>query len=507
MLDDALVVRRSENVLPVHRAQEVVAAAFHYRRIGLLAFIGLLLGGCLVALLIPLPYLAEMTLLVKGQRLYPSISAEQNVQQVGSEAVTEEQINSEVELLRSEDVLRNVVLRAGLYHPVRSVLDLRPLDESAERERTIAKQVQQLHSNLRIEPISKTYLIKVGYRSSDPETAARVLNVLSEVYIEKHVEVHRLPGRLKFFEEQVENSRRELEKVQANMQTPGLVAASLLRDNTVQRLGEFKSQYEQTMAAVKETEQRIQTLQQQLLSTPERVVTTSRKSENAMLMQDLKGKLVTLELRRLELLTKYQPEYRSVQEIEREIADVRVAIQREENEPVRDESTDQNPTHAWIRSELAKAKTELAGLKSRSQSLVSSIQSFQRSAEEFSQQTVTQQALQRDSKKAEETYLLYVRKRDEARIAEELDNSRILNVAVVKAAEFPTLPVRSRKTYLLAVLLMALVGSGGIVYLAYLFDESLGTPEQVSTCLGVPILATLPSGQKPLKQTNLLLPS
>jgi len=48
--------------------------------------------------------------------------------------------------------------------------------------------------------------------------------------------------------------------------------------------------------------------------------------------------------------------------------------------------------------------------------------------------------LQRDKKEAEDNYQLYAKKREEARIADELDRQKITNVSIAEAATVPQLP-------------------------------------------------------------------
>ena len=51
-----------------------------------------------------------------------------------------------------------------------------------------------------------------------------------------------------------------------------------------------------------------------------------------------------------------------------------------------------------------------------------------------------QDDLVRDVKTAEDNYLLYLRKREEARISDALDSKRIVNVSIAEAATVPALP-------------------------------------------------------------------
>ena len=169
-----------------------------------------------------------------------------------------------------------------------------------------------------------------------------------------------------------------------------------------------------------------------------------RRTENGQLLQSLKSNLATMVLKRDELLAKYQPEYRPVQDLEQQIAHLRATIEEEEQAPLRDETTDENPTHIAIRSELERARTDLAGLKARSEALTETIASVNRTAQNLDQQSVVEAELQRDQKAAEDAYLLYTRKREDARIADALDRRGMLSVEVVQTARVPALPENSR---------------------------------------------------------------
>ena len=48
-----------------------------------------------------------------------------------------------------------------------------------------------------------------------------------------------------------------------------------------------------------------------------------RNSDNPQLLEQLKSTLLNLELKRTDLLTKYEPTYRLVQEVDQQIADAK----------------------------------------------------------------------------------------------------------------------------------------------------------------------------------------
>ena len=119
-----------------------------------------------------------------------------------------------------------------------------------------------------------------------------------------------------------------------------MFAAAADRDLVLQKLNEFRGSLQVAGADIQETQKRIEKLRQEDQSIPERVTTTSRKVDNPELFQKLKGTLLDLELKRVDLLTKFQPEYRPVQEIDKQIADAKTSIAKEESTPLRDDTTD-----------------------------------------------------------------------------------------------------------------------------------------------------------------------
>ena len=142
-------------------------------------------------------YRAQVRVLVRRGRADPPVTAQPNAPPDFSRVeVTEEELNSEVELLKDDDVLRRVV-EANDLAAHDWLRWLRPHEEQAARVERAAKK---LANRLEVEPIKKTNLIAVSYDAPDPQVAAHVLQSLASVYLEKHMEVHRPGGQLHFFD-------------------------------------------------------------------------------------------------------------------------------------------------------------------------------------------------------------------------------------------------------------------------------------------------------------------
>jgi hypothetical protein len=208
----------------------------------------------------------------------------------------------------------------------------------------------------------------------------------------------------------------------------------------------------------------------------------------------LKSTLLNLELKRTELLTKYEPTYRLVQEVDQQIADAKSAIAAEERNPIKDETTDQNPDYEWVRSELTKAKADLSGLKGRATAAAVVAAQYHETAQRLGHDELVQQNLLQTAKTQEENYLLYERKREEARISDALDQRGILNVALAEDPVVPALPNRSLLSFALLTFLLAGTFSLSSAFMIDFMDPSFRTPDELARYLGTPVLAALPKG-------------
>ena len=488
--------------------RDLLAIVFLYRRVMMISFFGILGGSILAAVLQPHQYQAEMKILVKRERVDPIVTSETSSQSQFAPEVTEEQINSEVELLKSRDLLEKIVLGCDLLQQQKdsawsralAAISVQTRTRTPETDARIARAVLKLQSELKVEVVKRTNLISVIYESPDPELAARVLNTLANLYLEKHVAVHRPPGAFDFFQQETQQYRKGLTDDEARLVdfTHGgtVVSAQLEKEVALQKLAEFDSTRRLTDAAIAETEQRIGVLRKQAVSIPTRMVTQVRNLDDATLLSQLRSNLLTLELKRTELLEKFEPTYRPVQEVETEIAQTRATLAAAEKSQLHEETTDRDPTYEWVREELAKANTDLAGLRARAKATALSVQAYQQNARSLEQKEVVQNDLIRTVKATEENYLLYLRKEEEARISDALDRRRILNVAIAEAATVPSLPSNHRSSTVLVGLLLAILTSVGVAFGSEYLDPTFRTPDEVASFLNLPVLAALQQHSK-----------
>ena len=144
--------------------RDVTAVLFRQKRILLISFVIIVLLVVLSGALTR-SYMAEMKILVRRERVDPVVTSQPNAPpQVVQEEITESELNSEVELLNSQDLLRKVVIANSLQSKQTSWGSW--FAESSE-EVGIARAVRQLARTLKAEPLRKSNIISVSFESSD----------------------------------------------------------------------------------------------------------------------------------------------------------------------------------------------------------------------------------------------------------------------------------------------------------------------------------------------------
>jgi uncharacterized protein involved in exopolysaccharide biosynthesis len=488
--------RGTDARMPLTKLRDWAAIGVRHRRWVALSFLGVFFGAALVAALAPPTYQANTKILVKRDRLDPLVSADSSspMPQIATD-VTEMELNSEIELIKSRDLLEKVVLACGLENTATRFWPY--ASRRAGDPNDLAAALRNLQAALKVELVSKTNLISITYEAANPHQAAQVLNTLVSLYMEKHMAVHQPAGTFEFFQKQTQQYAQGLALAESHLvefsRTQGVVSPEQQKVATLQKLSEFQAELKQTQASLAETVERIGNLETQSRTLPPRMTTAVRMSDNPQLMGQLKSTLLSLELKRTELLEKFEPTYRLVVEQDTQIAQTRAAIEAAEKSQLREETTDRNPIYQWVDSELAKARSDLAAGQARAEALGRSVRSYEEQASSFDQKEVVEQGLLRDEKAQEANYLLYQRKQEEARISNALDRSRIVNVAVAEEARVPAVPSRSRPSTLLAGLLAAIAASIAAAAAAEYLNPSLKTSDDVKIFLNVPVLASVSS--------------
>jgi polysaccharide biosynthesis transport protein len=491
MPEELRLIPRSARV-PSPTLRDLLAVVFRQRRLIVISFVVAFLGVALYGV-VAAPYEAEMKVLVRRGRVDPVVSSTPSQAEFDHEGVTEEEMNSEAELLHDNEILTTVVRSADLIAQGRSWF-WSLIGDNPDRQ--LARAVRRIDRRLTVEPVRKATLITVSYKSSDPEQAANILRSLAKAYIARHEQLHRPSGEFEFFEQQVNESRHGLETAEVELmkfgRDQGVTSAAAERDLAIQKLSETDADTRMTQVLIATTAERARRLEQKLKSLPERITTQVRDSDNPQLMEEMKAQLLQLQLSRTDLLAKFEPSYRPVQDVDRKIAETKASIAAEEQAPLRESTSDQDPNHEWAKAELLKTQVELNALGAHAAAESMLLAHYREASSQLGDRAIEQDRLLQDLKATGDKYLLYLNKREEARIGDALDQGGILNVAIAEQATVPALPELSGLSFTLIGLAFAGATSTTLAFVADYLNPAFRTPDEIVDYLGSPVLASLP---------------
>jgi len=469
-----------------------------FRRKGLLGvtFATLLVVAVAAAFMLSSKYKCSMEILVNRERMDPMVTAQAtNQTPVTPPTVTEEEINSEVELLQSPDLLKEVVLANGLQEADKKRLTA-VLFPGRSKEWYIAKAVKGLSKELKIEVVRKTNVIRVAYASSDPQVAYGVLNKLADLYMKKHVDVHRPQGSYNFFAKETEKYRDALQDSEMQLASFGtqqnVAAPELQRTYMAQELVASEAALHNAEQLIAASRQRINDERAQMNATPARSSTAEVSSTPDYLLQQLGTSLLAAQTKRTQLAMKYDPSYPLVREADEELAQTQAAFTEAQKTKFLNQTTDRDPTYEALRLDVAKTQADLASQQATARALQGSIKTVNAKMIRLDQTALKQADLLREVKANESNYLLYLSKREQEQTSDALDQKRIGNVALAAPPLLPILPAYSFLFVLFVGFFIALFFSVATAFGADYLNSSIRTPSEVSEVLGIPVVASFP---------------
>jgi uncharacterized protein involved in exopolysaccharide biosynthesis len=474
---------------PGSSVKAVVEALFRHRTL-FLATVGLVLAATvLVTLLTPRTYESEMNFLVRNARPDYLISPERSTGQILQQNVTEERINSEIDVLRSKDVA-DVVVDADW--------NTKPLAERTESQiRDHEKAVLEFSKHLTVEPLRKSNVIRVAYVAGSPRVATDTVEHLLAAFMAKQHEIEHSSGATSFFASEAARYKQELDAAQASLagyQQSNQLVSLPDKENTLEgQINGLEDSIRSTQAQVTEAGQRVVSSKSQLSQLPARLSTQQRSVPNTQAVEQLTAILTNYQNKRTELLTRYLPSDRLITEVDQQIATTSAALATARTTNGQESTTDLNPVYQQVRAGLASSTTDLAALRGRLADLTAQRERLKQQLAQVEGSTVDYSTLQSRVAELQSNYQLYSQKKNEAQIAEAMDQQQLVNVAVAERPTFSAKPYRPVVLVNLAMgLLTALLLAASAVFFAELGRDTIASPQELEAVSTVPVLATIP---------------
>ena len=482
------------------------------RRRGLILRIGGvgLLCMAVAAMALAPTYESTATLLVSATRsrtVSPDAEAMPLV-----DRVTEEDLNSQAELLRSPALIRRVLepMAAAGQMPAHGVVG-RILGAPREAGRALHRLLHgvpppspldewadDVEEHLGVAVRKKTTLIDVNYRQRgvDPVWATAFVNQLIDAALRQQASAGQQEQASLFFESQrglLAGRVQDAERAKrAFFAREGLDAVPEQRALLRARLTELGVGLQDSEAALAASTARESSLRRELGRYPTTVATEVRRAQNQA-VQFIKPKVLEKEMERQELLSRYAPTNSRVQDVERELAAARRLLAAEQA-TVAETTTTLNPTYQALEAGLAQATVDTATVQARVDALRGQIETVRGSLDRLDQVAAENNRLEQELAAANEAYLTYTRKQEQARLGSALDASRIVNVAVVEPASVPERPERSHGLLLIVLAGLMSLGLGvAVAVLLELLDPTIRGRRDAELISGLPVLGSLPA--------------
>jgi uncharacterized protein involved in exopolysaccharide biosynthesis len=507
--------------------RELLRVVFRHWRKATIFFFSLMALIGAYSLLTPRHYRSEGKLFVRLGRENVVLDPTATVGRDGSSVVTlpnsrESEVNSVVEILCSRVLLEAVVREMGaseilaagtstlgsLLGRGQAVSSPQPSPEADEKgptatpsatlqlDRDFQKAVSVLSDRLEIQPVRKSNVISITYRGQHPELAQTVVATLIDKHLDEHVRLNRAGGTRTFLTQQASDAREKLVTAERELKdlkaATGLVAPEQQQDELVARTGRLREELAQTLGDMAASEEKTQKLQEALRVLPATEVTSTRVGLDNHGTDLMRQRYYGLQLRELELRSRYTESHPSVIEIRKQVEQAQRLLGREE--PTRTEVvTETGPAYAMVRLDLTAEEARLAALRGRAQQLEKSLAQCRRDLDRHNENRAELARLQREVQIQEANYLNYATSLEQARIDEALEMRRISNINVAQPASFEPEPVRPRLALtLLLACFCSVCGALGITLLAESLDRTLKSPEDVDQALSVPVLVSVP---------------
>lgn len=441
-------------------------------------------------------YEAKADLLVKVGRAYGDVPLTVEKGTVFSDGVNKEEINTYISLLRSRPLLKATVDRVSVERFFRQPP---PPESFLKRIKYHAKQVARwgksqlkfvlikiglkpdledrelavilLEKSLAVEHEKDTNVINLSLRLGDPILAQEVLEVLIELYMEKHIAVVQTESTEEAFKSQVLTDRTRLEALRAEQ-------LELRKRLDIGDLDEKQIQLARQIGALedtlRDTARQKESLRASLiditsqLDTLEEQVLASVTIEPSPALQKMKNRLSELRIERAGATAKFQAGSNQLLMLDEEIADIQTRILLEQRTEEGDRVMARNPLLDVLQTRLSNVAVDLKSLQAGEKTATTQRAALSEELSRLNQAEADLATLELETKVAENRFLASSARLEEARSQTMLNANRIANISVFSPPAFSWKPVAPRR---LLIMVGAVVGGFAIGFGLALFLE------------------------------------
>ncbi len=392
--------------------------------------------------------------------------------------------------VKSNPLLDKVMKRVGSVVSVLKLID--PI--SIQEEAVIA-----IEKNLKVVAERNSMVLSATFDSETPKAAQKILDTLIDVYQSEHLRIHRNRHSGNFLSDQrdllLDQYAKAQECVKNTKNEFSISSIDGRRSSLETRLQSIELEKIQNLQNLTSSRAKVDDLRIQLSSLPERE-TSSQKSipnEGADL---LRQELYTNQLRLMDQKARLAADHPMLVATSKQVEEAKNMVETLEKQ--RQESVDDiNPIYRALSLELRQQDSIVAGLVAKQKELLSQYDDVIKTLETFNRQAIELTQLEHAEQTARDKYLQYTNSLEQARIDKALEDGKISSVSVVQKATIAEKPVSPSKLIVsLAGFFMSLASVVGLVFLSEKMNDRIRTESDLSSLLGLPVLATIPDSSQ-----------
>ena len=427
----------------------------------------------------PIQYTAAATLLIRGPVIAPSPTLTSGAGEGSGE--------------RASSVSNDIAYLIGS----------RPIAERVAK-RLHLPNVESVQRAIWVDTPRNTSLMRVSASSRSPEQAAELANVAAGEFVAYFSEMNRagVTEMRRFLEDQLAQARARLEASERALLAfretrTGFRSPTEAVGRAASAVDTVQSQLEAAMQERQVTEARLSAVRERLAREQPVIVASQTTTENPTFRQ-FQTHLVSLEIQRTQLAQIYTPQHPRLDQVDREIAEVRRRLLNETRTMVGEEVTQNNPVHARLLSDAVNLQLELAVIGARIEVLQSTQR--RRQAELMSIPSVEAEynRMMRENRILEANYTMLASRYPQIVLRENEAGFLPASLQLIEAATPP--PTTARAAFPKAAQAAGLVGLlVGLVAALFLdaFDDRVRSARDAERALGVPVLAQIPTQGQP----------
>jgi uncharacterized protein involved in exopolysaccharide biosynthesis len=491
--------------------RDVYRILFRHKRKMICFFTVTILATLAYAFFFPKAYHSEAKLFVRLGRENVGLDATTTFGQSTSVAVPvqrDEEINTEVEVLKSRQILDRVVDAIG-PSAILAPGVAQQSDSDAKNSRSWLealglvvplspheKALNYLEKHVGVDAVKKTNIILVSCDAPTAQLSQQVVTRLIEYYLDLHGTMSRSAHAHEFLGQQASVLKGQLNTLENEFRllknSTGLASPAEQRQILVTRNGRLEDELKTTTATIAATSAEASALRQQLSQLDQTQLLTKADGMPNAAADLMRQQLYALQLKEKDLASRFTDRHVELRAVREQLASAKAIV--DSLEQTRTQYT-RGPNRAYeeLRLTLLRQESALASLGAKASTLKTQLAAGTKELETLNNNETRIGQLQREIQIRDVSYHKYSDSLEQSRIDESLQKERISNINIAETPTLNRLPIRPRPS--LALLLgfaFAVLGSVCVAITAEYLDHTLKTSTEVESRLNLPVLVSIP---------------